>query len=89
MNKHKRFKLNSDHEGFHVVLDNGYKVSVQFGRNHYSTDKTVETALISPDNKFVPYGNRSVDANKKREDVQKNMTVNEVVDLINYARKLL
>lgn len=92
--RHKRFKLNSElkgcisgDKGFHIVLDNGYKVSVQFDHHHYSTDTTVETALISPDDKFIPYGDRSLDANCN--DVQRNMTVNEVIDLLNYARQLL
>tara|TARA_B100000424_G_scaffold246517_1_gene218242 strand:- start:365 stop:649 length:285 start_codon:yes stop_codon:yes gene_type:complete len=94
MNEHKRFKLNSElkgcisgNKGFRIVLDNGYKVSIQFDDHHYSTDTTVETALIAPNDEFVPYGNRSLDANCN--DVQRDMTVNEVIDLLNYARELL
>ncbi len=84
----------TDNKGFQITLDNGYMVSVQFGPGNYSSnyslnmlknmDKpmtalTAETALIDPEGRFVEY---------KGDDVQGHQTVNDVLELLNYAGKL-
>jgi hypothetical protein len=87
------FRIN-DNKGFQIKLDNGYMVSVQFGPGNYGsnynlsmlenmgkpmTALTAETALIDPEGRFVEY---------KGDDVQGHQTVNDVLELLNYASKL-
>lgn len=88
------FKI-CDQKGFHITFDNGYTVSVQFGPGNYSDNYdlsimdyigkpvppsfTAETALISPDGKFVSY---------KGDDVQGRQTAEDVLELLNYATGL-
>jgi hypothetical protein len=87
------FRIN-DNKGFSITFDNGYTVSVQFGPGNYGsnynlnfienmnmpmTANTAETALIAPNGDFVEY---------KYNDVQGYQTVNDVLELLNYASKL-
>ena len=87
------FRIN-DNKGFQIKFDNGYTVSVQFGPGNYSsnynlsmldninmpmTANTAETALIAPNGDFVAY---------KYNDVQGYQTVNDVLELLNYASQL-
>ena len=82
--------------GFHMTFENGYTVSVQFGKGNYCDNydlplsyvveektvpdsKNAETALIGGDKKFVRY---------LHNEVQKNMTPEMVLDLLNHARDL-
>ena len=82
--------------GFHMTFENGYTVSVQFGPGNYCDNyslplsyggeqksvpdsKNAETALIGGDKKFVRY---------LHNEVQKNMTPEMVLDLLNHARDL-
>tara|TARA_B100002052_G_C15859543_1_gene589335 strand:+ start:851 stop:1183 length:333 start_codon:yes stop_codon:yes gene_type:complete len=88
---HKTFLLSSESDsindkGITIVLKNGYSVSIQFDKHHYCGSTTVETALFSPDKEFVPYGNRANDCGNN--DVQRYMDVDEVIDLLNYAKNL-
>ena len=76
-------------KGFHIKLDNGYSVSVQFGSFNYCSNRnmpgqvikadTVETAILDPQGEFVKY---------KGDEVQGWQTANEVADAINYAKSL-
>lgn len=87
------FRIN-DNKGFQIVLDNGFTVSVQFGPGNYGSNydldfianmgkpmvaDTAETALLDPLGNFVPY---------KDDDVQGYQSVNDVLELLNYASKL-
>ena len=88
---HKTFILSSESDsindkGITIVLKNGYSVSIQFDTHHYCGSDTVETALFSPDKEFVPYGNRANDFGNN--DVQRYMDVDEVIELLNYAKNL-
>ena len=79
-----------------MTFENGYTVSVQFGPGNYCDNnglpwayvaeqksipdsKNAETALIGGDKKFVRY---------LHDVVQKDMTPDMVLDLLNHARDL-
>lgn len=87
------FRIN-DNKGFQITFDNGYTVSVQFGAGNYGSNYNAdfvanmnkpqnatlaETALLDPKGNFVQY---------KDDDVQGYRTVNDVLELLNYARSL-
>lgn len=87
------FRIN-DNKGFQIKLDNGYTVSVQFGAGNYGSNydlnfidnmnkpmvaDSAETALIDPKGNFVVY---------KDGDVQGYQSVNDVLELLNYASTL-
>ncbi len=41
-------------DGYIFMLDNGYEVSVQFGKSNYASgDELAETAIINPKGDFV------------------------------------
>ena len=93
----------SGNRGFQMTFENGYTVSVQFGPGNYCDNyslplsygvnerlkygvnkrvpdsKNAETALIGGDKKFVRY---------LHDVVQKDMTPEMVLDLLNHARDL-
>ena len=80
--------------GFQITFENGYKVSVQFEvllsdsnktrwTDAFPESATTETALISPRGTFIRYGE-----SKEYDDVQKDMTPAEVLELLNYAAQL-
>ena len=100
----------SGNRGFQITFENGYTVSVQFGKGNYCENydiptsylveektvpdssykyavqektvpdcKNAETALIDGDNNFIRY---------LHDVVQKNMTPEMVLDLLNHARDL-
>lgn len=84
----------TDNKGFQITFDNGYTVSVQFGPGNYGsnynadflaemgkpqTATLVETALLDPERRFVPYNG---------EDVQGYVNSNSVLELMLYASKL-
>ena len=80
-------------QGFTMVFENGYEVSVQFGRvndcsnkylarsNHHSLDScdNCETAILKPNGKFLKY---------KGDDVQRFQTADEVAETIAYIQTL-
>lgn len=47
-----KFVANGD-DGFQVTFDNGWTVSVQFGRFHHAGPGSAEVAVINPDHKLV------------------------------------
>ena len=79
--------------GFQLVLDNNYTVSVQFGVHHYCSNRhfegrdsiglfsnNAEVAVIDPDGNFV--------ALSEHDDVLGYQTVAEVIALVNDFNQL-
>ena len=83
------FKLNAS--GFQIVLENGYKVSVQFGPDCYSDSKSTPTgkftlqssnaeiAVFDPDGKWVPL--------RSEDNVLGWQSVTEVLHIIDWISK--
>ena len=80
--------------GFQIVLDNGYMVSVQFGKYHYCSSRhgekrdsfmglrcsNAEVAVMDSDGEFVPL--------QDGDDVKGWQSVSEVIALINEFNQL-
>ncbi len=81
--------------GFHIGFENGYTVSVQFGRGNYCTNKNVsedyvplggwscenaEVAVFGKDGEFVKLDNGDV--------VEAHQSVAQVLELMNKISKL-
>jgi hypothetical protein len=81
------------YQGFTIAFENGYEVSVQFGRVNYCSNKYLaksnrhsldscnncETAIFKPNGKFLKY---------KGDDVQSFQTADEVAETIAYVKSL-
>ena len=68
---------NEYHTGFHITFENGYTVSVQFGKTWYSDqgETTAEVAAWGPDRKWVKLS--------EYDDVRGWCTPNEVLEIMN------
>jgi hypothetical protein len=79
--------------GLNMSFENGYEVSIQFGRINYCSNKFLaksnlhsldscnncETAIFKPNGKFLKY---------KGDDVQSYQTADEVAETIAYVKSL-
>jgi hypothetical protein len=68
---------NELNNGFHITFENGYTVSVQFGKGNYSDqgETTAEVAAWGPDRKWVKLS--------EYDDVKGWCTPNEVLEIMN------
>ena len=68
---------NEYNNGFHMVFENGYTISVQFGKGNYSDqgETTAEVAAWGPDRKWVKLS--------EYDDVRGWCTPNEVLEIMN------
>lgn len=68
---------NEYNNGFHITFENGYTVSVQFGKGNYSDqgETTAEVAAWGPDRKWVKLS--------EYDDVKGWCTPNEVLEIMN------
>ena len=71
-----RATQNEYNNGFHITFENGYTVSVQFGKTCYSDqgETTAEVAAWGPDRKWVKLS--------EYDDVKGWCTPNEVLKII-------
>ena len=82
------FKICED-KGFHIGLDNGFTVSVQFGRGNYcerhndpnwdapnaGSSYDAETAVFSPEDYLIPVNGDTVQGWQRPNDVVRLLTV--------------
>tara|TARA_R110000822_G_scaffold9993_5_gene38189 strand:+ start:334 stop:618 length:285 start_codon:yes stop_codon:yes gene_type:complete len=81
---HSVFDVNKRHgNGIFITLKNGYTVSIQWGEFNYAGKDTAETALLNSSGSFVPYGKMT-----GLDDVQSHMDIDEIIELLNYAKEL-
>ena len=80
-------------QGFQITFENGYTVSVQFGKYHYCSNKKLkihddtyaddcanaETAIFYKGDRFLEY---------KGDDVQSYQSPKEVLETLKYAESL-
>ena len=68
---------NELNNGFHITFENGYTVSVQFGKGNYSDqgETTTEVAAWGPDRKWVKLS--------EYDDIKGWCTPNEVLEIMN------
>jgi hypothetical protein len=75
-------KQNEYQNGFCVTFENGYSVSVQFGKSSYSNEgvSTAEIAAWGPDGNWVKIN--------QYDEVKPHCTPEEMLDIMNSVSKI-
>ena len=81
------FKITQS-KGFHLSFENGYTVSVQFGRGNYSSNYHLDSMTQSDTAEFAAWGPDEDFLEIEGHDVHGYLTADEVLRLINLVANL-